>query len=1253
MRLLLLIFCLLLTAHLLKSQVNPLVSDSIEEVIVGTTAETKLVHKKLQRGTTTVYKGIKSIVPGKTRVESGGMLRSTHPPLEFLYKQVNAASFTDRVNVKDPPVYPIKFITNDMAETIKKGEVLKKQASLPELVDAGKALYRENIVANIKYVDIAQGLFSSYIMSLARDDKGMVWMGTYGGGLVGYNGRSFVRYGIEHGLPGKKIMSVLFDRKDRLWLGTFSNGVVCFDGNYFYHFNEQTGLPGSKVMALLEDQKGNIWIGTNNGIARFNDQEITVYSKPQGLHCRQVYDLSEDTQGNIWIGTFNSGVIRWDGKTFKHLTVQNGLPTNAIWAVNYDVNNNMWFGTYGEGAIRFDGEKFYQYNYPQGFPNSEILSVSRDDQGNLWFGTDGSGIVQYDGHSFRNINTRHGLTNDMIWDVLQDPSGIYWIASYGGGLMKYDGGAFNYISEKQGLPGKIVLSFYDDSNQNMWMGSWGNGLIKFDGEYFHNWKNTHGLADNTIWDIEPGLEGNLWLGTDGGGLNKISGKEILQITTKQGLTHDEVTALYQDSSGTLWVGTYDGLNSFKDNKITRYQTKQGLLIKEIRDITPDRYGNLWLASSDRGIAVFTGNRFYHFTMSDSLSNNSTYRIYEGKNGHLWITSNNKLNILHRDFIRNLNRYIQEEKSETSEKVYKEFKESLLLIGKENGIASNLVQNIVFHPNGEMWLGTENGLSKLAEVKSDRTYGKVLKIFDKKYSVENFTYNEGFIGGDVFSNNSAGLDKQQNLWWGTGKTLINYNPEIPRPDTIIPSIEITSVQLFYEKVNWLNKNLTNGSGKTLQDELNVGHSASVDYSGVSAWNHLPEDLKLSHELNHLTFIFSGLAWKNPEKLQYRFMLEGYDKNWNPLTSQNKSTYSNLPPGAYVFKVSALSSAGLWSNEVHFQFVILPPWWKTMWFKIGFVAVVLLIVFGIYQWRIASFKHRQRELEKTVSERTSEISEKNEELLQQKEEILAQRNEIVVQKDRLEIVHKDLTESIEYAKFIQYNMFPESGMLSKTFDDHFLLFYPRDRVSGDFYWWAKIQNQVIVAVADCTGHGVPGALMSMLGISFLREIVLKENYMEPAVILNNLRQEVITALDQKMAPGEQKDGLDIALVKIDLLKNQMIFSGARNPLYLIRENKLFEYKADKAPISVYPKMKNFTQTTVNLEKGDQIYIFTDGYADQFGGNNAIKFKRNRFKKLLLAHSSEKMPIQLKKLEDSFYQWKGNHEQIDDITVLGLKI
>ena len=221
------------------------------------------------------------------------------------------------------------------------------------------------------------------------------------------------------------------------------------------------------------------------------------------------------------------------------------------------------------------------------------------------------------------------------------------------------------------------------------------------------------------------------------------------------------------------------------------------------------------------------------------------------------------------------------------------------------------------------------------------------------------------------------------------------------------------------------------------------------------------------------------------------------------------------------------------------------------------------------------------------------------------------------------------------------------------DHFLLWRPRDIVSGDFWWMTEKDNKVILAAADCTGHGAPGAFMSMLGVSFLNEIVNKLKSAEANIILNELRNHVKTTLKQTGKQDEAKDGMDIALVIIDYENMTMQYSGAYNPLYLIRKGELIETKADKNPIGIYIKEKDsFTKHEIDLQKGDTIYIFSDGYVDQFGGERMDKFKSKNFKQLLLDNQHLSMEDQKELLNVTIDNWRGKIDQIDDIIVIGVR-
>jgi len=278
-----------------------------------------------------------------------------------------------------------------------------------------------------------------------------------------------------------------------------------------------------------------------------------------------------------------------------------------------------------------------------------------------------------------------------------------------------------------------------------------------------------------------------------------------------------------------------------------------------------------------------------------------------------------------------------------------------------------------------------------------------------------------------------------------------------------------------------------------------------------------------------------------------------------------------------------------------------------------------------------------------------------LLEEKNTLLAeQKKHIEEQHTIIEIKNQNITDSIRYAGRIQHAMLPSFEILEKSALSYFMLYKPCHIVSGDFYWFRKIDNFIFIAAADCTGHGVPGAFMSMLGISHLNEILNKHKAIPPNQILNELRQKVKESLHQTGEIGEQQDGMDIALCRIDLETKSMLFSGAYNPLYIIRENKIIEYKADKMPIGVHPKDKNeFTNKVIQLQKNDYLYMFSDGYTSQFGGENDELFKSKRFQQLLLSIYQLPPEQQKQQLQATIESWAGNHAQTDDILVIGISM
>jgi serine phosphatase RsbU (regulator of sigma subunit) len=262
-------------------------------------------------------------------------------------------------------------------------------------------------------------------------------------------------------------------------------------------------------------------------------------------------------------------------------------------------------------------------------------------------------------------------------------------------------------------------------------------------------------------------------------------------------------------------------------------------------------------------------------------------------------------------------------------------------------------------------------------------------------------------------------------------------------------------------------------------------------------------------------------------------------------------------------------------------------------------------------------------------------------------------VIKQRDVIAEHEASITDSIKYAYKIQNALFPNQCDFEQVSKDYFIFYKPRDIVSGDFYWIGRADKRMVVVAADCTGHGVPGAMMSMLGVAFLNEIVERDGIAEPGKILDNLRKKIIHALKQHGAEMEQKDGMDIAAIAIDLKTKNLEFAGANNPLYLLRNDELLETKGDKMPVAIHQHMEPFTNHILELHEGDMMYIFSDGYPSQFGGPEGKKLMNKNFRAIILEMKDLPMNEQRDRIEQQFVSWQGNYEQVDDVLVIGLKI
>jgi serine phosphatase RsbU (regulator of sigma subunit) len=424
-------------------------------------------------------------------------------------------------------------------------------------------------------------------------------------------------------------------------------------------------------------------------------------------------------------------------------------------------------------------------------------------------------------------------------------------------------------------------------------------------------------------------------------------------------------------------------------------------------------------------------------------------------------------------------------------------------------------------------------------------------------------------------------------------------------------------------------------------------------------------------NGLRFEFSAVDLTNKEKVKYRYWLQGQDTQWSEWSVETYKDFTNLPEGTYTLHVQAQNFYGFVGETASFTFRILAPWYRTWWTYLAYLVVGALLFIVLVRLNSRRLRKYNEYLGQLVTERTREIDMQKEEILAQAEElrqsndeIMAQKEEMMAQRDALEQKNHEVMDSIAYGSRIQTAILPFNERIEKTLDEYFVLFQPRDVVSGDFYWFhdtnpsEAMAGKAIIVVADCTGHGVPGAFMSMIGNQILYEIVIQMHILEPDLILNTLHKEIRRTLRQYET--DNRDGMDIGIVVWDKAIRSLEFSGARNNLVYFVNNQMQIIKGDKKAIGGEQREEEriFTKNTISLPAHHEpftFYLHTDGFPDQFGGIENKKFGIQRMRELLASIQGQSMSEQEYTLLHTITQWKndGRERQTDDILVWGVKV
>lgn len=1015
----------------------------------------------------------------------------------------------------------------------------------------------------------------------------------------------FDNYSVSEGLAQSKVFVTIQDRNDYIWLGT-EGGVSRFDGKVFENFTSEDGLAINGVRTIFEDTTGTLWLGhTGGGLSRYVDRQFEVIEKADSLIGSTVTSINCGPGGEIWITTETSGAFSLakpseDAEDLQFVHHRGGRLGDQVFGSYTGRDGSIYLITIPDVHRKRPGAEEFERIRFEGMGYFQVTSFLEDKRGNLWFGTHNDGLYKYipESDEFTFYNTRNGLAFNFVSTLFEDSEGYIWAGTWGGGLSRVRDDEIMTFNLENGLQDLKIWSVMEDVEGNILIGTNENGLSIFKGEQFISFSERNGLVNEQVSAVLQDSKGKYWFGTNAGisiyDPDKPAGKEFRHISAASHAISDQVRFLKEDREGHIWVGTNGG-GTFEyvpgtgkfifPPRVNTYNVQSIVTAMEI-----DRENNLWVGTTD-GLIYYEidARKVAYLTQIHGLSGTDISAIFADTKGILWVGAKGKgISTIEGDSISML-----ELETEFTPTCFTETSDGRIWIGTEGqGIYTLKDGKVVGHITRRDGL-LANLITLVTVDEADNIYIGTNKGLNKYLTADEkiFTYTEksGFTGIET-RNNASIRDAGGNLWFGTVGGVFKYDLSKERHTGIEPLTHITRM-----RVNLEEREMVGG-------------------------------LKLGYKENSIIFDYYSICLTNPEAVSYQYMLKGADQNWLP-SDITTATYPALRPGKYKFKVKARNSEGIWNETpISYAFQIKPPFYATWYFILSCVALGAILIFAYIKWRTARLRRENLILEEKVKVRTAQV-------VAQKEE-LAQKN-------------KDITDSIRYAKRIQFAILPPEV----PFEDTFILFKPKDIVSGDFYWLLEMSGKEFIAAVDCTGHGVPGAFMSIIGHNMLNKVVKEYGVDKPSEILKQLDAEVTKTLRQEES-ATVKDGMDMTLIAYHKEKKLLEFSGAYNPIYLIRNGELIETKGDRFAIgrSELFQDKDFTNHEIKIRKGDTIYLFSDGYADQFGGRSGKKFKIQPMKELILNIQEKSMDEQRSILDSTIEAWRGNIEQVDDILIIG---
>jgi ligand-binding sensor domain-containing protein/serine phosphatase RsbU (regulator of sigma subunit) len=996
------------------------------------------------------------------------------------------------------------------------------------------------------------------------------------------------------------------------------------------NFEVQNGLLNPSVTQIYQSKNEDIWLTSFGGVTRYNGRTFRHYGSKDGLKSELIRSICETSEGSLFVATMEDGIYKFDGIKFKRIFKK--LP-EELFFINADSHDGIYVAS-EKGLFYVDSlGKIENISKTYNLKQSYVTNVSIDKKGVVWFNYDQQfGIYSFNPKT-KKIKRYSIKSNDpsiRIIGTYHDRDGKVWLTS-SEGLFVLSKSIFNKINIPL-LPNYYLFDFTDIGNNLCLIGSQTDGLILFDKKQLKVLKKINvknGLLNSLVFRIFVDHEQNIWTSCWGKGISRLQLNGLYHFTT------DFFKDVYALSSfnNKLYLATNSGIfvkdeNEFNkivtanseavfsfiiDNKELLYATEKqlkclnietrkninikGAAVPNVRSITKRNDQEIYITTWGHGVYKYDGNEIQKVNLQLLQDVSFYYCSYVDNLGNLYLGTWDAGVLIYDG---------------------KKWKQ----ISKKNGLTSNKISAITSDNNGNIYLGTNGSgimvLSKELKIKS---------IYNDHFLLKNNTINSlNFEKGILWIGSIECVSKFNTLT----EEIFHYdNNQGFRGSNLLLSVGKVNNSIFFGTTKGLWEI---NEGFLLKNKLNL--NPILDEVLVNK-NRIRGKNQFSYLENNFNLKFHSPQQIGSELIVYSYEIKGPDGTFSDETKNKSIQLLGLQPGNYSIVINSLYGKDKSKIPITYSFIIKPPFWRTIVFQSFFVLLIILLVIFFYKQKTRSLKRKKEELEAIVEARTKELKD---------------------EKELVEHKNREILDSITYAKRIQSAILPQPKLVKEFLEDSFVLYKPKDIVAGDFYWLEVVEDTVLFAAADCTGHGVPGAMVSVVCNNGLNRAVREFKLTKPNEILDKTRELVI----QEFAKSDEdvKDGMDISLCALDTKSNVLNWSGANNPLWILRKNseglvEVLETKPDKQPIGKHSGSKPFTLFEKRLQKNDIIYIFTDGYQDQFGGPKEKKYRVSQMREFFMSIFEQPMEEQRKLIDASFESWKGDLEQVDDVCVIGVRI